>query len=225
MKKSIGILSLALVTALSTAQTKQERKAEGFTKISASSAIECIVTIGDKEGVVFEASEEALSKLKAEVRGGKLSLYVEGDLNNSSKMTAYVTAKKIEGLTATGAANVELKNALTCDEIEIEASGAGKVALEVTAKEVEAEASGAGVIKISGSSKTLKAKASGAGILKAGDLKSESVDIVCSGAGNAKVNASQNLNANASGAGSITYLGEPKNKTAKASSAGSIHKG
>jgi hypothetical protein len=230
MKKA-GILAMALCMGLgalaqSNASTasKKEVKAEGFTEINATSAIEVIVSIGASEGVTFEAEEEALSKLKAEVKNGELRLFVDGSLQNSGKMKAFVTAKSLSELEVSGAASIDVRTPITCDKMELEASGAGHINLDITAKDIIVDATGASQIKIKGSTTNLKARASGAASLKAEELKAQSVDVTASGAGSAKVNVIESLNANASGAGSVTYIGEPKKSKVNARSAGSVNK-
>jgi hypothetical protein len=223
MKKAGIVLALCMGLG-AMAQSKKEVKVENFTGIEATSAIEVIVTIGSNEGVVFEASEDALKKLKAEVKNGELHLFVDGDLHNSGELKAYVSAKTLDDLNVNGAASIEVKQVLTCTKMELEASGAGSIKLELNAQEVVANASGAAQIKVSGSTKKLNATATGAGCIKAEDLKASDVDVTASGAGNAKVNVSENLNAHASGAGNVTYIGDPKKSQVNAKTAGSINK-
>jgi len=223
MKKT-GIV-LALCMGLGAyAQTKKAVKVEGFSGIQASSAIEVEVTMAETEGLVFEASDEALSKLKAEVKKGSLYLHVEGNLKHDGGIKAYVNAKTLRDLVVNGAASIHVKQPVTCDKIELEASGAGSIKLDLNAQEVIANTSGAAVIKISGTTKKLTATATGAACLKAEDLKASDVDVTASGAGNARVNVSESLNAHASGAGNVTYIGDPKKSQVNEKSAGSVNK-
>jgi hypothetical protein len=225
MKKTKMFTAALVIGAASLfGQSKKDVKVESFTGIEATSAIEVIVSIGTTEGVTFEASDEALKKLKAEVNKGELKLFVDGSLNNEGPLRAYVNAKSLGNLEVNGAASINVKQAITCDKMELEASGAGSIKLELNSQEVKANASGAAQIKLSGSTKKLMATATGAACLKAEDLKANNVDVTASGAGNAKVNVSENLNANASGAGSVTYIGEPKKSQVHAKSAGSVSK-
>ncbi len=224
MKKAGIVLALCMGLG-AMAQSKKDVKVENFTGIEATSAIEVIVTMGSSEGVVFEAKEEALSKLKAEVKKGKLFLSIEGELRNcSGELRAYVNAKTLNSLGVNGAASINVKQPITCDKMELEAAGAGSIKLELTAQEVTASTSGAAQIKLSGSTKKLVGTATGAACLKAEELKASEVDVTASGAGNAKVNVSESLNAHASGAGSVTYIGDPKKSQVNAKSAGSINK-
>jgi hypothetical protein len=206
------------------AQIKQDRQVSDFTKLHASSAIKVVLTLGDKESVTFEAEEEIISKLKAEVKNGELKLFADGNTNSKKEMIAYVTAKSITAITASGASLVEVKTPVTADHMKLDASGAAGIQLELTSKEVIANVTGAGSIKVKGVTKDLKAVATGAGSLKANDLKSEDVVVSATGAGSASVNAGTSLKANASGAGSVKYSGEPKDKKIEVHSSGSVTK-
>lgn len=224
--KTIGVTIAALVFSISTsfAQIKQERKVSSFSKLKSTSAIKVILTIGDKESVTFEAEEAVLPKLKAEVKGGELKLYTDGNVNTKKQMVAYVTAKSISSLDAESASSIEVTNAVNADVMNLVASSAGSIKLELNAKQVIANVDGAGSIKVKGATSSLKANASGAGSLKALELKSEKVVVTASGAGSANVNAIQSLDATANSAGSVTYIGEPKEKKINNSISGNIKK-
>ncbi|MCE3229626.1 MAG: hypothetical protein K0S32_4177 [Bacteroidetes bacterium] len=225
MKKIV--LSTVAIMFCSTAffaQVKQERQVSGFNKLESTSAIKVFLTIGDKEGVTFEAEEDVISKLKAEVKNGELKLYLEGKVNSNNDIIARVTAKSIIAIEASGASMVDVVTPLSTDKMVLEASGAAGIELELTTKEVVANVNGAGSIEIKGSTKELKAVATGAGRLKAAELKSEDVIVSASGAGSASVNAKTSLKADASGAGCVKYSGEPKDKKINVSVSGSVNK-
>ena len=82
--------------------------------------------------------------------------------------------------------------------------------------------SGAGDVKLSGSSQTQKVRLSGAGDYNAQHLKTKYTDARVSGAGSAVVFASEEIEAYASGAGSVKYYGDPEKQKTNASGAGSV---
>lgn len=86
------------------------------------------------------------------------------------------------------------------------------------------EISGASKLKIDGEVRDLKAEASGASSINAENLKTENADANASGASSMTVNATGDLKANASGASSVTYLGEPKSLKQNSSGASSVKK-
>lgn len=224
MKKIVFSVIAGVISCGLFAQIKQERKIDSFTKLKASHAIEVIVTLGDKESVAFEAEEKVMDKLKAEVKNGELKLYCDGSTSSNKPMKAYVTAKSLTAIEAHSAAGVEVKSDLSGTTIKLSANEAAHISIEVNATEVVAEANSAGSITVKGSTKDLKGTATGAGELTAKDLKADNVVIMANGAGNATVYAKESLNANASGAGSIKYSGDPKDKKINVDISGSVKK-
>jgi hypothetical protein len=86
------------------------------------------------------------------------------------------------------------------------------------------DTSGASNIQASGETKKLEIDMSGASNINTRELRALSVRVSGSGAGHAKVYASEELNAKLSGVGSITYAGDPKVVTKDVSGLGSISK-
>lgn len=225
MKKAVVFL-IGLLVSLNAlvAQVKQERDVSGFTKIKVGSSIHLSVTMGESESLVVEAEKDVLSKLKSEIKNGELHLFMEGSEKNSKEIKALVTLKSITGLSATGASEVNFTSKVICDKMEIDANGASHIAIELTAKEINLGSHGASSIKINGSTILLTATVDGASSLKAMDLKAESVEIKASGAASASVNASIKLTGAASGASTIRYSGDPKDKNVTVSGSSTIKK-
>lgn len=225
MKKA-GLFFIGLLLSFNTlvAQVKQERVVNGFTKIKVGSAIHLTISMGEKESLVFEAEEDVLPKLKEEIKNGELHLFLEGSVNNSKEIIAFVTLKSITGLSATGASMVDFTSMVSCEKMEIYANGASCIEIELKAKEISLGSHGASTVKINGSSTLLTANVDGASSLKAGSLKAESVEIKASGAASASVNATQKLIGSANGAATIKYSGDPNDKDVKVSGSSTIKK-
>ncbi len=94
----------------------------------------------------------------------------------------------------------------------------------VKADSLKLNASGASKIKIDGEADNLDSDASGASKIDAEDLKVENADINASGASNTTVSVTNELKADASGASTIYYTGEPTNVSPKTSGASSVKK-
>lgn len=224
--KKVVVFLIGLLVSLNAlvAQVKQERDVSGFTKIKVGSSIHLSVTMGESESLVFEAEKDVLSKLKSEIKNGELHLFMEGSEKNSKEIKALVTLKSISGLSATGASKVDFTSMVSCDKMEIDANGASYVEIELKAKEISLGSHGASSVKIAGSSTLLVAHVDGASSLKGADLKAESVEIKASGAASASINVSQKLVGSASGASTIRYSGDPKDKNVKVSGSSTIKK-
>src|SRR4051812_22454735 len=120
MKKPAILIICAILNCQFFAQTKQNREVSGFSELRVTSAIKVILTISDKESLTLEAEPDVLKKLKSDVKGGKLSLYLEGKTETDKPIVAYVNAKRITGIEATGASNVKVTNPLTENKIGLE---------------------------------------------------------------------------------------------------------
>jgi hypothetical protein len=224
MKKLIVLMACAIFNCQVFAQIKQDRGVSGFSELKVSSAIKVILTISDKESLSLEAQSDVLSKLKSEVKGGKLSLYIEGETETNKPIVAYVNAKRMTAIEATGASNVKVTNALTESKIDLEATGASNIYAELKSNDLNVDITGASFIELKGEARQLTLDMSGAAHLKAYDLTTDIVKAKVTGASDAKINVKESIDANASGASHILYSGSPKNQSLETSGAASIKK-
>jgi hypothetical protein len=145
------------------------------------------------------------------------------NLNPTSKVKVYVTAPLYKKLDVSGACNIIGDGRLSQkEEIALEVSGAGDIRMDVNAPEVTARLSGSGNVNMSGETRQFKLRISGAGDAKCFDLRSERTNVDISGAGNAQVYASVELDAEVSGAGSVRYKGNAGKVNQQVSGAGSV---
>jgi hypothetical protein len=132
--------------------------------------------------------------------------------------------KEVKSVTTSSAGDVYGESQINSDKLELSASSAGDIKLDVKANKVDADISSSGDITLTGETDMLRADLSSAGDLKAYDLKTREADISVSSAGDADVNVSERITARASSAGDINYKGDPKYVDAHSSSAGGIHR-
>jgi len=102
-------------------------------------------------------------------------------------------------------------------------SGASKLsASALTGAKFALETKGAADVTLDGTVDELLADMTGASDLKAKTLQARSVQISTTGAGSAAVNATETLRVAITGAGDVTYLGNPKSIEKHVTGAGSI---
>jgi hypothetical protein len=154
--------------------------------------------------VVIEADDNLLQYIKTEVRGDTLKIYTDGKISMQKKASVKISMPEITGLDVSGASTVVVSN-VKADALELDASGASNITIDGEAKELVADASGASEID-------------------AEELKVENAAVEASGASSATVSPANELKADASGASSIYYTGEPKNVVPKSSGASSVKK-
>ena len=204
--------------------TKSERSVGPFTGVKVSSGVDVYLRQGNEQAVTVEADENLHEYIITEVKGGILHVYTEISIRDSERERVYVTMKDINSVETTSAGDVIGETPVKSDRLELSASSAGDITLEIYAKEVDVDISSSGDMTLTGDTDNLKADLSSAGDLKAYDLKSREADVNVSSAGDADINVTEKITARASSAGDINYTGDPKYIDAHTSSAGGIHK-
>ncbi|MDE3235753.1 MAG: DUF2807 domain-containing protein [Bacteroidota bacterium] len=225
------------------------RKVSDFTGVDVSNAISLYLSQGKESAVAISVDGGDKEKVKTEVKNGVLKIYIDGGFWskmgwNSSHVKAYVTAKDINKLTASGASRIviaekisvgnlkltltgasSLKGDLKADNLKAELSGASSMKSSISANNLKVGLSGASTASLSGAANILDIDASGASNLKAYDLAAISCSAEASGASSIKVNVSKEFSkVQASGASSIHYKGDAAVKNFEASGASSIKK-
>jgi len=190
------------------------RSVKGFTGVEVSGAIDLYLSQGKEEAVAISASNpNSLSRIKTEVRNGKLHIYFDGNgwnwktWSNNNKIKAYITFVEIHHLEASGACNIKTVDVISSDNLKIQLSGASDFTGEVKAGKLRLDASGASNFKVSGSAENTTVDLSGACEMKAYDLKAEYAKIEATGASAVRITINKQLSAEASGGSTIFYKG------------------
>lgn len=221
-KITLFSIAFSLSTLCGMAQNTQDRTVGDFTGLYASSAVKVMLTQGDVNSVKVEANEKDMPNVKTEVKDGILQVFTSDTKND---VTVFVTAKTLTSIETSGAASIKSVNQFTTtDKLKLQSSGAGSMKLNLKAGDIDANASGASVMNLTGTAQSLTADVSGAANLKAFTLETDKVNISAGGASSVKVFAKQSITAKSSGASSISYKGDPQDKSVEMSGASSIHR-
>jgi hypothetical protein len=202
----------------------KERKAENFTGIKVSSGVDVYLKQGTSMSISVEADENLHEYIITEVKNGVLNVYTDANIREAKRERVYVTMKEINSITTTSAGDIVGETPVMSDRLELSASSAGDIKLEVTSKDIKINISSSGDMTLTGETDILEADLSSAGDLNAFELKAREADISASSAGDADINVTEKLTARASSAGDINYMGSPKYIDSHSSSAGGIHK-
>jgi len=229
---SIAILSISACTHAQFRNTiygngnvvTKERNAGDFTGIKVSSGIDVYLKQGSAMSLTVEADENLHEYILTEVRNGVLNVYTESNIREAKRKRVYVTMKEINEIRATSAGDVVGETPVKSDRLELSASSAGDIKLEVTSKEIKINISSSGDITLVGEADNLEADLSSAGDLNAFELRVREADVSASSAGDADINVTEKLTARSSSAGDINYRGNPKYIDSHSSSAGGILK-
>jgi hypothetical protein len=182
----------------------EKRQVSSFTSVEASGSFNVEIVCQKEPSLEIEGDDNLLPLLKTEVRGG--TLYLKPDKSYSTKKGIHVrvTVQNLESINSSGASSFNVT--------------------DVKNEKLNIDISGASNINVSGETKTLEMDMSGASKINTESLRAEKVTVSLSGAGKANVYASQEINADVSGAGSVTYAGDPKVVNPKVSGVGTVSK-
>lgn len=181
---------------------------------------ELAVMQGEQESLTIEADPDILTRIKTEVRDGKLIIGIGGSWLDqiSDALTTSLTRKRIKynltvkeltGLEIFGAARVNASNIET-DRLALRLSGAGHVSIEsLTAEFLEVDLPGMGKMDLTGQVAEQRITISGAGDYSAPKLESKKTRVDLRGAGKATVWAVEDLDVAIHGLGSVEYYGTP----------------
>lgn len=175
------------------------------------------ITVQNIEGVSVSGSGDLIGQNK--IRTNDLDLNVSG----SGSLSLDVEARGDVEADVSGSGNVDLKGHF--QNFESDVSGSGRVVLAATIDEnADFGISGSGKIQASGTADKVKTSISGSGKVLAADLQTNRCEIRISGSGDVEINVTNELDANISGSGSVSYRGNPKKINSHASGSGKVRK-
>jgi len=225
--KKILLLVFGFIIALSSySQKKEERKLADFNEVRVSNAINLYLKQGNETKAVIEADGIELDEVITEVSGGglKVSIKKNNNFRRSIHVKVYLTYKSLEAISASSAADVYSESVIKTDELEVSASSAASMELDIDVASLDMSVSSAGDIELSGKAGKVTGTASSAGDVDAFDLVCKTADVRASSAGGIRINVTDDIEARASSGGSVKYKGNPLRSNTDSSSGGSVRK-
>ncbi len=181
---------------------EDRRALEPFSQVESSGAIRVSVEVGLEPGAVVVTDDNLISIVDTIVSGDTLKIRTNKAFVTRSGIEVHVAAPTLDG---------------------IEVSGSGQTrATGVDADNLEVDISGSGSVTLLGVARSLDARLSGSGRLDAVGMPVESATVRASGSGGAKLVATQKLDADVSGSGSVRYGGSPADVSQDVSGSGSV---
>lgn len=170
----------------------------------------------------FEIDENLQEYASATVKDGKLTIKSAQEIN-PKHYKVYTNSTALSQLSTSGMNNVELRDSINSENLDISGSGMGDIqAMNLNCRNLNVHTSGIVNITLGGETINTKMSVSGKGSISAYDLKSQNANCSVSGIGSIKVYASETLSAQVSGIGKIHYKGNPKEKNLSKSGIGGI---
>jgi len=172
------------------------------TTIDAAGAFEIRWSSG-APSLVITTDQNILPHIHTEMNGQTLKIFSDESIAPTKGVQVVVTSRALDRLDLTGAVHL--------------------VANKVSASTFSVSTAGATTIDIDGSATTLNVNLTGASKLNASGLQTKTAKVTLVGASSGEVSVTDALDATVTGAGSLTYSGEPKSVERQVTGAGSIH--
>lgn len=175
-----------------------------FDAIEAGGEIQVAVKPGNYYDIRIYGTDQ--NKVKARVRNGILVLSHEDKLSKDTRIT--IELPELNKVYASGAAQFDIRG-FGVGDLYIEGTGASRIRFDGNLDELEADMSGASELRILGKGKKFALEGSGATHIYADDYVVEEAEVNLSGASEANMHVSMELDAEASGAAILNYSGKP----------------
>ncbi len=202
--RTVLLLALAACHAATAAPgTGAVRDVGSFHGIDVATVLAVEVTVGPAAHVELHGPKEWVDKITTQVDHDVLRIALPNDANHVPKLSAVITVPDLTSLSVSGVASIH--------------------ATKIAAKAFDVSISGTGSMELSGTADTLHVNVSGTGQLDAKDLTTRLTALDVAGAGEATIRATKQVDANVSGAGDITILGNPATVNKHVSGVASIH--
>lgn len=181
--------------------TTQNRQITDFYTLKADGAYQITWSSG-KPAITISTDQNLLPLITTSVTGDTLHINVTENLRPTKGITINISSVSLKEVQLSGAVSLTASN--------------------VSGSDLKLESIGASSINVEGSVTNLEANFAGASSLDAKALQTQTGRVSMSGACSADVTVTESLDASISGAGAITYGGNPKTVEKNVSGAGII---
>ena len=175
-----------------------------FSAIHLKGSAEINISQGMEQRVEIKAPENIIQLLNTSVVDNTWEIAFK-ECVRTGTLEINITIPDINAITITGSGNVKSRNNLNVEQMEISVTGSGNVDLLLNCREIKTDLSGSGDIKLGGSTINHEINISGSGNVNAFDFSSVVTKVKIKGSGDAKVNATEQIDANVSGSGNVEY--------------------
>jgi len=193
----------------------EQRDLSGYTGIDMRTFGKMVLSQGDRESVTISGSDNIVAVIQTSVRDGILVIETEENINvtgvnEENVLTFTIVVKDLSSITLSGAADIQM-DSLSTSRLEVNMSGAGQFVLDqLKADSVNITLSGIGSVELSGQVSQARIDIPGAGSINFGDLQIQTANVTISGVGSATIWVTDQLTGNISGAGNVSYYGNPQ---------------
>ncbi len=188
-----------------------EREVASFEAIEVDGPLAVSVAVGDAAAVVVRTDDNLQERVTAEVEDDTLRLgLAETVRTDTLEVLVTIPADSVRVLDLDGSASLTDTDPLGGPSVDLRADGASRVFVVVAVDEVDIEAAGASVVNVTGEAAQVNVSASGASSVEVGELAAQDATVDVDGASRATVQVAGTLDAQARGASTVEYTGDPQ---------------
>lgn len=194
-----------------------------FDGVEIGHAFQAQLAPGDGYSVEVTVDDNLVEHLRVEQQGDVVSIGFEPGVTVSrGTQQARITLPVLTYLEASGATRVNLSGFRSSEDLRLNVSGASTVTGDIEGGDLAADVSGASTLRLNGSGGSADVVASGASTADLSNFSLTNATVEASGASRINVDVSGTLNAEASGASSVRYTGNPTVERSNSSGGSSI---
>lgn len=215
------------VAIIKPAYNTEDRHLSGFSAVEVAGSFDVVITQSSTESVKVDAPADILKRIVTEVQGGVLKIYTKkGDWSwgGDDRVIVHVSAKSINSISLAGSGDVKFDGGIKGNSLALKLSGSGDVSGKVDVTSLESSIVGSGDIKVTGRAQNSVVKVAGSGDFTGANLVTTNTTVKVVGSGDARVNASQKVDASIAGSGDVYYTGGAKSISSSTSGSGDISK-
>ncbi len=228
LKKFILAAILVAISAATFAKNSTEdRHLTGFSAVSVAGSFDVYITQGSSESVKVDAPADIIGRIVTEVEGGTLKIYTKREENGNwswhdKKVVIYVAIKDVNAISLSGSGDVFFKDGVKATTLKLKLTGSGDISGRLSVKNLDSSIAGSGDITITGSADNSSVSVVGSGDFTANNLVTGTTTVRVAGSGDARVNASEKIDASVIGSGDVHYTGSPKSINTSKAGSGSV---
>lgn len=214
--KKLALFALTIMLSTTILAQDDTRTFDDFSRLSASTSvkIELIKSNTNKAEIWIEDGD--LGDLYTDQSGERLKIYWKSKDwgNKMRKRNARIKLyySDLEAINVSAGAMVHGDELIRAEDFDLQASSGGGVEIMVKADRIDADVSSGGWVEIKGTTDRLNVDASSGGSFRGADLEAKKVIAEASSGGNARVWATEMIEADASSGGNVKYKGNPTKK-------------
>lgn len=205
-------------------EVTEKRKITGFNHLIVDGVFTVYLKQGEKEELIIEADKAVAEHILTEIKNETLVISMENntDFGDIDPVKIYLQVRDLKSLDNKGVGSIKCEKALYLHNFLFTTEGVGAIDLNVSADSFIVKSETVGAINLSGKVTYADITHQGVGVLHAFELLAQKLKLNSSGVGAAQVYASETIDIEASGVGSVTYKGNPKEKNIKSEGIGKV---